>query len=153
MVERAVIESFDEAPNTPANLAVTLEKYNRIALEWGDRSAVEDGYVIERRNQSSGGSFLVLDSTERSVTNYIDRSVEPENEYAYRVRAFNESGSSAYSNLAVGRAAEIPVTSITPQRRTVPSEETLDNLVPKSLPGALCDRRSVSFFGLPDLRR
>jgi len=125
----AVIESFDEAPNTPANLTVTLEKYNRIAMEWDDRSAVEDGFVVERRNQSSGGTFAAVGFTERSVTNFIDRSVEPEIEYAYRVRAFNESGSSTYSNLATGRASEIPVTSITPESRTVPSEETLDNLV------------------------
>jgi hypothetical protein len=55
----AVIESFDEAPNTPANLKLTLEKYNRSAMEWDDRSVEEDGFLVGRRNRSSGGAWLV----------------------------------------------------------------------------------------------
>lgn len=125
----AVIESFDEAPNTPANLIVTLEEYNRVELKWSDRSAVEDGYLIERQDQSVGGPFLTVGDTETSITNFLDRTVSPDNSYVYRVRAYNESGASDYSNSVVARTLDAPVTAITPLSRTVPAAQTSGNLV------------------------
>jgi len=125
----AVIESFDKAPNTPANLIVTLEEYNRIGLQWSDRSAVEDGYLIERQDQSIGGSFLTVGDTETSITNFLDRTVSPNGSYVYRVRAYNESGASSYSNSVAAQTLTEPVTSITPINRTVPAAQTSENLV------------------------
>jgi len=125
----AVIESFDEAPNMPANLLVTLEEYNRIGLQWSDRSAVEDGYLIERQDQSVGGSFLTVGDTETSVTNFLDRTVSPNGSYVYRVRAYNESGASSYSNSVAAQTLAEPVTSITPLSRTVPAAQRSENLV------------------------
>jgi hypothetical protein len=125
----AVIESFDESPNGPSELMVVLESYNRIELEWADRSAVEDGYHIERQDNSSGGGYVTIGTVEKSVTKYMDRGVSSESEYSYRVRAYNESGLSPYSNAAVGQTIEIPVDSISPTSRTVASNESLGNFV------------------------
>ncbi len=125
----AVIESFDEAPNTPANLILTLEEYNRIGLQWSDRSAVEDGFLIERQDQTVGGSFLTVGDTETSITSFLDRTVAPGSSYVYRVRAYNESGASGYSNTIVAQTLAVPVTSITPTSRTVPATQTSGNLV------------------------
>ncbi len=124
----AVIESFDRAPNTPANLFVTLEEYNRVGLQWSDRSAVEDGYLIERQDQS-GGPFVTVGNTLTSITVFLDRTVAADSSYVYRVRAYNESGGSDYSNSVVAQTLENPVTSITPLTRSVPSVSTSDNLV------------------------
>jgi len=125
----AVIESFDEAPKMPANLLVTLEEYNRIGLQWSDRSAVEDVYLIERQDQSVGGSFLTVGDTETSVTNFLVRTVSPNSSYVYRVRAYNESGASSYSNSVAAHTLAEPVTSITPLSRTVPAAQRSENLV------------------------
>ncbi len=125
----AVIESFDESPNSPVNLVVTLEEYNRVGLQWSDRSAVEDGFLIERQDQSVGGPFITVGNTETSITNFLDRTVSPESSYLYRVRAYNESGVSDYSNSVLAQTSVIPVSSITPLSRTVPATQTSDNLV------------------------
>ena len=125
----AVIESFDESPNGPSELMVVLAAYNRIELEWADRSAVEDGYHAERQDITSGGGYVTIGTVEKSVTNYLDRGVSPENQYSYRVRAYNESGLSPYSNAALGQTIEIPVDSISPTSRTVAANESLGNFV------------------------
>lgn len=125
----AVIESFDRAPNAPANLKVTVEKYNRIEIQWSDRSAVEDGFIIERQNPSLGGSFAPVGTVETSVTRFLDRTVTPESDYAYRVKAFNESGASHYSNSVNAQTVEIPVTEITPTSRTVSWRRSSQNFV------------------------
>ena len=125
----AVIESFDESPNGPSELMVVLAAYNRIELKWADRSAVEDGYHVERQDITSGGGYVTIGTLEKSVTNYLDRGVSPENQYSYRVRAYNESGLSPYSNAALGQTIEIPVDSISPTSRTVAANESLGNFV------------------------
>lgn len=125
----AVIESFDESPNGPSELMVVLAAYNRIELEWADRSAVEDGYHVERQDITSGGGYVTIGTVEKSLTNYLDRGVSPENQYSYRVRAYNESGLSPYSNAALGQTIEIPVDSISPTSRTVAANESLGNFV------------------------
>lgn len=125
----AVIESFDSVPNGPANLRIALESYNRVELQWSDRSAVEDGYTIERRDDSAGTGFEVVGSVETSRTQYIDRGLDSENAYSYRVRAYNESGPSEYSDDIQANTIENPVNSLSPESRTVTASESLGNFV------------------------
>jgi flagellar hook assembly protein FlgD len=59
----------------------------------------EDGYIIERAD--SGGDFAVLDSVGPDVTVYLDGSVSLGSMYSYRVKAFDASNQSLYSDEVV----------------------------------------------------
>ncbi|MDQ8182898.1 beta-propeller fold lactonase family protein [Pelagicoccus sp. SDUM812005] len=118
----AVIESFDDAPQSPVNLTVTEQTYNKVALRWSDRSAVEDGFRIHRRLDEAGSLWGVVATVEKNVTTYVDRTVNPLSTYAYRVQAYNESGNSDYTNSVVAITSEIPVESITPVSRPIPRD-------------------------------
>lgn len=115
----AVIESFDDAPQSPVILSVDEQTYNKVSIRWSDRSAVEDGFRVVRRRDEVGGLWTEVGTLDKNVTVFEDRTVLPLSTYAYRVQAFNESGSSDYSNSVVAITSEIPVDSITPVSRQV----------------------------------
>ncbi len=120
----AVIESFDDAPQSPVNLSVTEQSYNKVSLRWSDRSAVEDGFRIMRRLDEAGALWSSVATVDKNVTTYLDRTVSPLSTYAYRVQAYNESGNSDYTNSVVAITSEIPVESITPEVVTIPPDAT-----------------------------
>ncbi len=125
----AVIESFADTPNSPVNLTVVEQNYNRVSLRWSDRSAVEDGFRVLRRLDQLGSLWASVATVDKNVTTYVDRSVDPLSNYAYRVQAFNESGDSGYSNSVVALTSEIPVESISPEAMTIPAEATSDHSI------------------------
>lgn len=118
----AVIESFDDAPQTPVNLKVYEETYNKVLLSWSDRSAVEDGFRILRRLDQLGSLWTLIGTVDKNATVYEDRSVAPLSTYAYRIQAYNESGNSDYSNSVVAITGSIPVESISPTSRSISRE-------------------------------
>ncbi len=120
----AVIESFDDAPQSPVILAVDEQTYNKVAIRWSDRSAVEDGFRVVRRLDEIGALWGTVGTLDKNVTVFVDRTVLPLSTYAYRVQAFNESGSSDYSNSVVAITSEIPVDSITPVSRSIERDAT-----------------------------
>ncbi len=125
----AVIESFADTPNSPVNLTVVEQSYNRVSLRWSDRSAVEDGFRVLRRLDQLGSLWTSVATLDKNVTAYVDRSVSPLSNYAYRVQAFNGSGDSDYSNSVVALTSEIPVESISPEIRTIPQDATSGYLI------------------------
>jgi hypothetical protein len=82
----------------PTDLVLKSSALNEITLTWKDRSKVEDGYVIERK-QSQDTSFTVIDTLKGSRNEYVDEIVEVQN-YTYRVKAYKDSAESEYSNEA-----------------------------------------------------
>ncbi|MBD5779389.1 beta-propeller fold lactonase family protein [Pelagicoccus sp. NFK12] len=115
----AVIESFDDTPQSPVNLAVLEQTYNKVSLRWSDRSAVEDGFRVERRLDEAGATWASVATIDKNVTTFVDRSVEALSTYAYRVQAYNESGDSDYTNSVVAITSEIPVEAISPISRSI----------------------------------
>ncbi|WP_309018324.1 beta-propeller fold lactonase family protein [Pelagicoccus sp. SDUM812003] len=115
----AVVESLDDVPQPPVNLVVTEQSYNRVSLRWSDRSAVEDGFRIMRRDDQIGSQWAAIGFADKDATTYQDRSASALTTYAYRVQAYNESGYSAFSNSVVAITSEIPVDSIEPISREV----------------------------------
>jgi fibronectin type 3 domain-containing protein len=84
----------------PTSLDVESSASNEITLSWSDKSDVEDGYIIERK-QSPDTSFTVLDTLKESdVAEYVDNGVEQGKTYTYRVKAYKGSAVSDYSNEA-----------------------------------------------------
>ncbi|MCX6135107.1 MAG: hypothetical protein NTU47_14940 [Ignavibacteriales bacterium] len=79
----------------PTDLVLQRTGINEITLTWTDRSTVEDGYVIERK-QSPQTSFTVLDTLKGSGSSYVDKKVAQA--YTYRTKAYMKLGESDYSN-------------------------------------------------------
>jgi hypothetical protein len=71
-------------------------------LIWQDNSDNEDGFKIERKTPSiPGDTFGEINQVAANVTTYTD-SVTDGQQRCYRVRAFNATGNSAYTNEACG---------------------------------------------------
>jgi len=71
-----------------------------LTLSWNDNSSNEDGFRIER--SSDGSSFIEIATVGANVATYEDTTIAEDQNYTYRVRAFNEFGNSGYSNSASG---------------------------------------------------
>ena len=94
----AKLESLN-APTAPTNLVATAASSNQINLSWQDTSTNEAGFYIERRTGTTG-SFAQITSVITNTTTYHDTTVQDGTTYYYQVRAYNPSGTSAYSNQA-----------------------------------------------------
>lgn len=84
---------------TPDNLAATPISETRIDLTWTDRSNDELGFSIER-SVGPNGLFEEIARVAANVTAYSDPDVYPARFYHYRVRAFDATRQSSYSNVA-----------------------------------------------------
>jgi hypothetical protein len=73
----------------------------QLTLNWIDSATSELGLSIER-SVGTTGTFAELVTTGPNATAYTDSSVADGMSYCYRVRAFNASGYSDYSNVACG---------------------------------------------------
>src|SRR5690606_5874553 len=91
---------------------------------WKDNSDNEDKFVIERSVDSA--PFAVLGEVETNVSTYTDE-VEVGKDYAYRVRAVNEFGSSDFSN----------VVTFSPRVPNAPTELKLGAIVTAAISGIL----------------
>jgi hypothetical protein len=66
-------------------------------ITWVDNSTDETGFRVERRVVPSG-SYSQIGTTAAGVTTYVDSTANDGWAYRYRVRAYNASGNSRYSN-------------------------------------------------------
>lgn len=85
------------APAAPSSLTATTSTSSEIDLAWTDNSSNEDGFKIERKT-GAGGTYAEIDTVGAGVEAHTDTGLDPETEYFYRVRAFNDDGDSPYSN-------------------------------------------------------
>ena len=83
----------------PTSLTATVVSDTVINLTWVDNSGSnESGFRIER---SSGGSpFAEIGTVGPNVTSYVSTGLTASTIYTYRVRAYNGSSQSGYSNEA-----------------------------------------------------
>ncbi len=86
-------------PAAPTSLLLTSVSSSRIDLHWTDNSGNEDNFIIERSTNGSNWTTLTppqaADSTTFSATG-LNRNMR----YYFRLRAWNTSGYSIYSNVA-----------------------------------------------------
>jgi Putative Ig domain/Bacterial Ig domain len=129
-------------PTAPASLIATASSPTEVTLVWQDTSANSDGaaqgFQIERRGGTSA-DFSLLTTTPTSSPHYTDGTALPNTAYAYRVRAFNISGQSGYSN-------EVPI--ITPSVAQTLSIGTTS--MPDATVAVAYDRALVASGGKPD---
>lgn len=85
--------------SAPTELVLQNSAFNEITLNWKDNSTVEDGYIIERK-QEPETSFSLRDTLKKSGGQYVDQQVENGQTYTYRIKAYKDSIVSNYSNEA-----------------------------------------------------
>lgn len=83
----------------PTNLGATAVSQSQINLVWTDNAGNEDGFKIERRNDSASGTFAQIDTVTVDEESYNDIGLDANTTYSYRVRAYNTGGDSGYSNI------------------------------------------------------
>jgi hypothetical protein len=93
-------------PSAPTGLAASTVSTSQINLTWADNSTVEDGYRIER--SPDGINFTQIASVGASVKAYSNTGLTSNTQYHYRVRAYNASGNSSYSNVASAKTGAKP---------------------------------------------
>lgn len=93
-------------PTAPSNLVATPFTTDWINLTWTDNANSETGFVVQRCPGSASAcaanpsQFVEIARTDANIDYYGDTGLPAGTTYTYRVRAFNGSGNSAWSNTA-----------------------------------------------------
>ncbi|MGH7607491.1 MAG: fibronectin type III domain-containing protein [Gemmatimonadales bacterium] len=86
-------------PAAPSDLVATAISGTRIDLSWTDHAANENGFLIERA--AGGGAFSQIATVGANTISFHNTTgLTAGTSYAYRVRAYNGTGTSPYSNTA-----------------------------------------------------
>jgi acid phosphatase type 7 len=84
--------------SAPSGLTAVAVAKTRINLAWTDNSTNETGFKIER--STNGTSFTQIATVAANVQSYASTGLKGARKYYYRVRAYNGTVNSAYSNVA-----------------------------------------------------
>ena len=85
----------------PTGLSATAASTSQVDLSWDDNSTNETGFVAWYRLDGSA-DWVEIGTTAANGTTFSHGGLLAGATYRYRVRAFNETESSAFSNEAVG---------------------------------------------------
>ena len=112
-----------ELPTSPTGLTGEAA-HDRVELTWDDPGdASISGYRVLRRDpevDASGVFTTLIDDTGNPSPTYVDRDVQPEKRYVYRVQARNAAGLSPRSRRFV---ADTPVAPVVRSDPGVPGEQ------------------------------
>lgn len=92
------VSSTATAPAAPSSMAVQSAAYDKVTVGWTDNAANETGFTVQRSND--GVTFSDVATLGADARSYSDATVAERSSYYYRVRAFNSSGASSFSNTA-----------------------------------------------------
>src|SRR5262245_34535170 len=70
----------------------------QLTLSWSDNSTNEDGFKIER-GPATTGPFTQIGTVPPNAASYTDSGLAEATTFCYRVRAFNATGDSGYTNV------------------------------------------------------
>ena len=93
------ITELEPVSQAPSDLSANATSSSQIDLTWSDNSDHEIGFKIERKI-GEGGSWSQIYVVGADTTSYSDASLSSGTTYYYRVRSYNASGNSEYSNEA-----------------------------------------------------
>ncbi|MBK9317106.1 MAG: PQQ-dependent sugar dehydrogenase [Acidobacteria bacterium] len=93
-----------QLPAAPTGLTAAAILRFRVELSWNDNSTNETGFKIER--STNGVSFSQIATVGANVRTYANTGLKQNTRYYYRVRAYNSSGDSGYSNTATVRTRQ-----------------------------------------------
>jgi WD40 repeat protein len=78
-------------------LSLRLSTENSIDLLWNDNSQFEKGYIIEQA--TNDGNFVELAKVDSPALSYKINNLQINKRYAFRVKAYSNKNTSAYSNI------------------------------------------------------
>lgn len=90
--ESDVVLEDRNIPAPPSNLSGVVNSSTKITLFWTDESTNETEFKIERKIGS--GPFVIVGSTSKDITSFIDINLVPNTLYTYRVFSKNSHGNS-----------------------------------------------------------
>jgi len=96
----ATIQVNANLPGAPSLLTATARSRAQIDLIWTDNASNEDGFKIERCAGATCTNFAQIATVGANVKMFSNTGLKPNTTYRYRVRAYNLSGNSAFSNIA-----------------------------------------------------
>lgn len=88
------------APVTSSNLGIIESGSDFIRLDWSDESSDESGFLLER--SLDGSNYEQIASLPANSGTYVDNNLVASTLHYYRVKAWNSSAFSNYSNFATG---------------------------------------------------
>ena len=93
-----------------STLLIAVPVYSAsLTLDWTDNSELEDGTAIERKLGATDDPFAEIGRVGPNVVTHVDFSLDSSTTYCYRVRAFNVTGFSGYSNVGCGTTPDVGV--------------------------------------------
>jgi subtilisin family serine protease len=107
-------------PSAPTNLTAAAVSSSQINLNWSDNSSNEDGFKIERCTGAVAtcvdANFAQISQIGANLGSFSNAGLSAQTTYTYRVRAFNSTGSSGYSNAIQATTSVAP-----PSTQVVPA--------------------------------
>jgi C1A family cysteine protease len=94
-----------QPPAAPSSLKATTVSKSQLNLLWTDNSNNEAGFKIERCQGSGCTNFAQIATVGANVTTYSNTGLRKATIYTYRVRGYNSSGNSGYSNTSSARTS------------------------------------------------
>ena len=91
---------------TPLNLRLASSTQTSLTLEWYDYTEQEEGYIIERE---ISGVFTQIGTTAADVHTFTINDLSPEEQGTFRIKAFNASIESEYSETLTCKTKPVPV--------------------------------------------
>tara|TARA_R110000823_G_scaffold47903_18_gene122004 strand:+ start:35003 stop:36943 length:1941 start_codon:yes stop_codon:yes gene_type:complete len=92
-------QPLEQLPAAPSDLRAAAQSAGAIELHWQDNSNNESGFILQRR--SASGTYSPVASLTANTTAYVDDGLAPDSLYYYRIKGWNSSGDSAFSDEAV----------------------------------------------------
>lgn len=96
----------DNVPNAPQNLSAHPVSNTRIDLSWQDNSGNETSFELER--STDGSNFSKIAEIGANATTFQNTGLTTLTKYWYRIKAKNEIGYSAYSNVVEVSTLDVP---------------------------------------------
>lgn len=96
----------ETVPPAPSGLSAITVSSSEIELTWEDNSDNETGFIIERKK--TGGSYTRIAEVGDDITNYTCSGLSVSTKYYFRVRAYNDTGYSDYSNEGSATTLDVP---------------------------------------------
>ncbi|MCB1122029.1 MAG: fibronectin type III domain-containing protein, partial [Verrucomicrobiae bacterium] len=119
--EASATTPTEPVPNGPTNLQNASPDFSKISLSWTDNANDESGYRIQRKVGSN--NFEQIAQLPAGTTSFEDTEITDYQTYVYYVYAYNDIGSSAFSNLL---AVDIPFFSPTNLVAVSPASDRVD---------------------------
>jgi hypothetical protein len=99
-------------PVAPSGLEASAASATRIDLAWTDNASNELGFKIEEKVGS--GTYSEIDSVGSNITSYAVTALSGSTTYYFRIRAFNNDGTSAYTSEVYATTSAAPQSSSNP---------------------------------------